>query len=80
MLPQRRHFEALAERLRARGHTVAPLDFDVGSKPMDRFIDVPPFPGDGVLERMGAAGDCRHLKLAIDGFASTCFGIIVRKG
>lgn len=80
VLPQRRHFTALAARLGALGHAVAPLDFDVGGRPMDRFVDVPPFPGDGVLERMGAAGDCRHLKLAIDGFASTCFGLIVRKG
>jgi 2-polyprenyl-3-methyl-5-hydroxy-6-metoxy-1,4-benzoquinol methylase len=82
VLPQRRHFEALAESLRAEGHEVAPLDFNVGDKPLDRFIDIPPYPGDGgqKLERMGAHGDSNHLKLSIDGFASTCFGLIIRKG
>lgn len=80
VLLQRQHFHDLAERLHRRGHAIAPLDFDVGARPMDRFIDLPPFPGDGTLERMKAADDCRHLKLAIDGFASTCFGLIVRKG
>ncbi|MCI4677319.1 methyltransferase domain-containing protein [Rhodoblastus acidophilus] len=81
VLPQRRHFEALAERLRADGHEVAPLDFDIGEKPLDRFIDVPPYPGDpsGKLETMRAQHDSTHIKLSIDGFASTCFGLIVRK-
>lgn len=81
VLPQRRHFEALARRLASQGHRVAPLDFDVGSKPLDRFIDIPPYPSDpGLkLERMSGENDSAHLKLAIDGFASTCFGLIIRK-
>ena len=81
VLPQRRHFEQLAERLRAEGHDVAPLDFDVGDKPLDRFIDVAPYPGDpsGKLEIMRAHHHSNHLKLSIDGFASTCFGLIIRK-
>lgn len=79
VLPQRRHFSEIAARLRARGHHVAELDFDVGGQPMDRFIDLPPYPGSAVLDRLHAAKDCRHLKLSIDGFASTCFGLIVRK-
>lgn len=81
VLPQRRHFEALAERLKRMGHEVAALDFDVGRKPLDRFIDVPPYPGDPdrSLEIMGACADSHHLKISIDGFASTCFGLIIRK-
>lgn len=81
VLPQQRHFEALARRLSALGHRVAPMDFDVGSKPLDRFIDIPPYPADpgGKLERMNGENDSAHLKLAIDGFASTCFGLIIRK-
>ena len=81
VLPQRRHFEALAESLRAEGHEVGSLDFNVGTKPLDRFIDIPPYPGDAgqKLERMGAHGDSNHLKLSIDGFASTCFGLIIRR-
>ncbi len=81
VLPLRRHFAALAERLRGLGHEVNSLDFNVGDKPLDRFIDIPPYPGDPSqkLERMNAHGDSAHLKLSIDGFASTCFGMIIRK-
>ena len=79
VLFQRQHFEQLTERLQAAGHRVAPLDFDPGSKPLDKFIDIPPW-GDGAMgalsQRLGQAG---HLKVAIDGFVTTCFGIIVTK-
>ncbi|MCB1539596.1 MAG: methyltransferase type 11 [Rhodoblastus sp.] len=81
VLPQRRHFEELAERLRNKGHFVAPLDFDVGVRPLDRFIDIPPYPGDpgGRLELLNGHHECAHLKLSIDGFASTCFGLVIKK-
>jgi len=81
VLPLRKHFLALAEALRNDGHTVAPLDFDIGRKPLDRFIDIPPYPHDpkGTIERFGAEQDSNHLKMSIDGFPSTCFGIIVTK-
>ena len=38
VLFQRRHMEALAARLAAQGHQVAPFDFDAGDKPLDRFV------------------------------------------
>ena len=81
VLFQQRHFEAIAARLRSKGHFVAPLDFDVGHMPLDRFIDVPPYHTDwsDALRRAWETGGTPHLKLAIDGFASTCFGIIVKK-
>ena len=79
VLFQRRHIEALAARLADDGHEVAPLDFFLGDRPLDRFIDLPPFHHDlptGLAEWVGTP---QHLKVAVDGFASTCFGIIVRK-
>ncbi|RYD23902.1 MAG: class I SAM-dependent methyltransferase [Lysobacteraceae bacterium] len=79
VLFQRKHLEALAERLRAKGHHVATLDFDVGHQPMDRFIDVPPWLHDLPPEYRDRLGDPYHLKIGIDGFVSTCFGIIVTK-
>lgn len=79
VLFQREHFTALAERLRAQGHDVAPLDFDIGDKPMDRFIDLPPWGHDMPAEFDRWHGDGAHLKVAVDGFVSTCFGIVVRK-
>lgn len=61
-------FQRIADRLTEQGHTVAPLSFDVGDQPMDRFIDVPPY-----------TDVSTHLKMSIDGFPSTCFGITVQK-
>lgn len=80
VLFQRKHFSELHDRLRAKGHHVAALDFDVGSKPMDKFIDIPPFVhdwNDNQRDQWGAGH--AHLKVSVDGFPSTCFGVIVRK-
>ena len=79
VLFQQRHMEALAARLRERGHDVAPLDFSLGDRPLDRFIDLPPYHHDLSLELADWIGSPQHLKVSVDGFASTCFGIIVRK-
>jgi SAM-dependent methyltransferase len=79
VLFQRRHFEALATRLREQGHDVAELNFHYGKKPMDRFIDLPPFHHDLPSDMAEWIGDPLHLKVGIDGFACTCFGIVVRK-
>ncbi len=79
VLFQRRHFEALAARLHALGHKIAPLDFNVGTKPLDRFIDLPPLAHDWPDRLREWAGEPAHLKLSIDGFASTCFGFVITK-
>jgi hypothetical protein len=54
--------------LRARGYEVAELDFSHGNGFMDRFVDLPP-----LTDYPGA----NHLKLYIQGFACTSFGLIV---
>lgn len=80
VLFQRRHFTELADRLRRKGHSVADLDFNVGDKPLDKFIDVPPFGNDWLsASALGWGTAPTHMKLSIDGFASTCFGLIVTK-
>ena len=79
VLFQRKHFEELAQRLTAQGHTVAPLDFFLGDRPMDRFVDLPPYHHDLPADMTDWIGEPRHLKLGIDGFPCTCFGILVRK-
>jgi len=78
VLFQRRHFEDMAQRMERKGCKVLPLDFDVGSRPLDRFIDLPPFdlPGDNVKSW---SGDTMHIKLNIDGFPCTSFGMVVVK-
>jgi 2-polyprenyl-3-methyl-5-hydroxy-6-metoxy-1,4-benzoquinol methylase len=79
VLFQKRHFEELAARLRAEGHYVAELNFFLGDRPMDRFVDLPPFHHDLPKELAEWLGDPLHLKVGTDGFACTCFGILVRK-
>ena len=79
VLFQRRHFEELAARLEAAGHDVAPFDFGLGDKPLDRFVDVPPWSHDLPEEMKRWLGEPAHLKLAISGFIATCFGLVVRK-
>jgi len=65
---RRRDLLQLGEELRARGHSIEPFDFDMGDSEADRYVDEPPY------------GGKTHLKLRIGGFASTSFGLIVRKG
>ncbi len=79
VLFQRRHFETLAAELRAAGHKVFPLNFDVGSDPLDFFIDIPLYPGDWTHYQKSIWPDAAHLKLTIDGFASTCYGLSVQR-
>lgn len=79
VLFQRHHFEALAARLGELGHDVATLDFGLGDRPLDRFIDLPPFHHDLPEDLTAWLGAPAHLKVAVDGFAATCFGLIVRK-
>jgi SAM-dependent methyltransferase len=82
VLFQRRHFESVVRDLQERGHWVAPLDFTVGDRPLDRFIDIPPFDvsdNEVVRQLWNGAWQSNHLKLTIDGFPSTSFGLIIRK-
>jgi SAM-dependent methyltransferase len=84
VLFQRKHLEAIAARLSAQGHTVAPFDFDVGDGPIDHFVDVPPYAQQVWSARRGfpasaASGAIAHLKLRLDGMACTCFGLTIIK-
>lgn len=79
VLFQQRHFEALAARLDAAGHRVSPLNFRTGKKPLDRFIDVPPWKEGTMAALTARLGVQQHLKLSIDGHVATCFGMAVVK-
>jgi SAM-dependent methyltransferase len=79
VLFQRKHFEALAERLTGQGHEIAPFDFHLGDKPMDRFIDLPPWGHDMPQALAEWMGHMAHMKVATDGFPATCFGLKIRK-
>jgi hypothetical protein len=72
---QKRHFLDLAERLKQRGLIVYEFDFDTGKGILDGFVDLPPFfDANHPLQNAHA-----HLKLSIDGFVCTSFGLVVKK-
>lgn len=80
VLFQRRHFEEMARRLKAKGCAVAPLNYDVGSKPLDKFIDIAPYAYDWTFDQADKWRDgANHIKLTADGIPVTCFGIIATK-
>jgi hypothetical protein len=82
VLFQRRDVEALAAAFRDDGHEVSPLDFNAGFQEMDRFVDLPPFDIDRTpaFDRLWRDGwQAAHLKVMVDGFITTSFGIVVRK-
>jgi hypothetical protein len=64
---RKRDLLELANRLSLRGHTIEPFDFDLGDSEADRFVDEPPYRGR------------THLKLRLGDYASTSFGLIIRK-
>ena len=68
VLFRRQDFEALAARLAAKGHRLAPLDFEPGFGIIDNYVDVPPY------------RDEPCLKIALLGFGSTSFGLIAQRG
>lgn len=77
---QRKHMEAISERLRAKGHIVTPFDYALGDKPLDKFVDLPPWSHNMPADMQAWLGDTLHLKLAYDGIIVTCIGLKVQKG
>jgi hypothetical protein len=65
-LYRRQDFEALAARLVAQGHEVAPLNFHPGYEEEDGLVDAPPYA-------------LPHLKLKLGAWTVTSMGMIVRK-
>jgi SAM-dependent methyltransferase len=74
----KKHFVELKMRLERAGHLVRDLDFDLGAGVLDGFIDVPPYAWDE-RDRTMWGPEVHHLKLGIDGFPCTCFGLIIEK-
>ena len=66
VLFRKRDFEALAERLRVQGHEID-LNFHLGTQDFDRFYDVPPY------------SEFTHLKLELDRFLTTSYGLVIKK-
>lgn len=78
----KKHFIELANRLKEKGHRMLGPSFDIGDHILDRFIDLPPYTPsgeyydhDGTINKYQGA----HLKLSLDGFPCTCYGISIVK-
>ena len=67
VLFRRRDFEELEARLAEKGCHLAPFDYNPGDGPIDRYIDLPPYLAEP------------HLKLALEGYATTSVGLIIHK-
>lgn len=65
---RKRDLVALAETLRASGHSVSPLNFYSGSHAFENYVDLPPYAGS------------LHLRLQLEQYVCTSFGIIVTRG
>lgn len=66
VLFRRRDLLGLARALIAEGHQIR-LNFELGDLPLDRYVDIAPYSADN------------HLKLRIEKWVTTSFGLIVRK-
>ncbi|KAJ3119226.1 hypothetical protein HK098_005671 [Nowakowskiella sp. JEL0407] len=59
--------EYLVKSLKVLGYEVLPVNFNAGTEPFDKKIDLPPY------------SDDQHIKLQIDRHVTTSFGIIIKK-
>ena len=66
VLFRKKDFLWLADRLKAKGYEME-FNFNLGQQPMDLHVDVPPYKDD------------KHLKLQIQEWTVTSFGLIIRK-
>lgn len=67
VLLRRRDLVALAQRLAAQGHVMAPLDVEPGQGFLDQWVDLPPFNQDA------------SLRLLIERHVASSSGIIIRR-
>ena len=73
VLFRKKDIDNIANKLLASGYEIPDINYDVGNTPVDRFIDIPPFPHhDSYYD---SSMNSLHLKLLVDGFPCTCFGI-----
>jgi len=68
VLFRRRDIEQLVDELRADGHFVAEVCYDVLSEPIDLFVDIPPYAAE------------THIRLLLSNFVATSIGLVIQRG
>lgn len=81
VLFKKEHIEQLSSEIMKLGGEVIGSDFSYGNKIFDLYIDTPPFFNQKIegINIKYPPYDVPHIKLLIDGFPATCFGIIIKK-
>ncbi len=77
VLYQRRHIEALGDRLEAAGHRMLPVDYAVGDRVLDGFVDLPPYEHEPWFMPRPVTP---HLRLELAGHVVTSIGFVVVAG
>lgn len=78
---KREHIEQLSENILKLGGKVIGSNFSYGNGIFDIYIDNPPYFHQKIegINMQYPPYDVPHIKLNIDGFPATCFGIIIKK-
>jgi hypothetical protein len=71
-------FERIAENLRKDGHEIS-LCFKLGDTAADEYVAIPPYNYGGLLRSMRGITPHLYLRLLIDGYIATSYGLIVKK-
>jgi hypothetical protein len=80
VLFQRRHIEALLDRLRAAGHAPLPVDFSPGEGVLDQFVDLPPYADRDNPVLRPVPVDAPSLRVLVRGCVGTSIGLVIRAG
>jgi hypothetical protein len=75
---RKKDFERIAANLVKEGHKID-LCFKLGETAADNYVDLPPYNYGGLLYSMRGITPHLHLRLIIDGYIATSYGIIIKK-
>jgi hypothetical protein len=67
--------ELICKRLTEKGYQVEPIDLYTGVHELDKYIDEPPYFSLDIVDLCKV----KHLRLALDSYASTSIGLIIKK-
>ncbi|MDI9338249.1 MAG: methyltransferase domain-containing protein [Alphaproteobacteria bacterium] len=73
----KKHFIEIAQKIENNGDYVFKFNFDIGNEFFDKYIDLPPYLLTNYHDNVNNKEP--HLKLLLEKYPSTCFGIIIKK-